>query len=61
MKFQLVMLTGDMSIFFSGVTMMLVEPAMEAGLPKGVLNIVHGTNVSPPIHKFLEISYSGPD
>jgi hypothetical protein len=46
---------------FSGVTMILVEPAMEAGLPKGVLNIVHGTNVSPSIHKFLEISYSGPD
>jgi len=25
--------------------MMLAELAMEAGLPKGVLNIVHGTNV----------------
>lgn len=31
---------------FSGASMMLAELAMEAGLPKGVLNIVHGTHVS---------------
>jgi acyl-CoA reductase-like NAD-dependent aldehyde dehydrogenase len=28
--------------------MMLAELAMEAGLPKGVLNIVHGTHVWYP-------------
>lgn len=28
-----------------GASMMLAELAMEAGLPNGVLNIVHGTNV----------------
>jgi acyl-CoA reductase-like NAD-dependent aldehyde dehydrogenase len=29
----------------SGAAMMLAELAMEAGLPKGVLNIVHSTHV----------------
>lgn len=29
-----------------GACMILAELAMEAGLPNGVLNIVHGTNVS---------------
>lgn len=29
----------------SGVSMMLAELASEAGLPNGVLNIVHGTDV----------------
>lgn len=34
-------------LFFilSGASMMLAELAVEAGLPNGVLNIVHGTNV----------------
>lgn len=31
--------------FFLGASMMLAELALEAGLPNGVLNIVHGTNV----------------
>lgn len=54
----LVMLIGTLSILslFSGAAMMLAELAMEAGLPKGVLNIVHGTNVSSLIHSFLAIS-----
>lgn len=30
--------------------MMLAELAMEAGLPDGVLNIVHGTHVSRVIN-----------
>lgn len=30
----------------SGAAVMLAELAVEAGLPNGVLNIVHGTNVS---------------
>lgn len=30
----------------SGASMILAALAMEAGLPHGVLNIVHGTNVS---------------
>lgn len=29
----------------SGASVMLAELVMEAGLPNGVLNIVHGTNV----------------
>lgn len=29
----------------SGACMLLAELAMEAGLPNGVLNMVHGTNV----------------
>jgi acyl-CoA reductase-like NAD-dependent aldehyde dehydrogenase len=33
------------SVTTSGAAMMLAELAMEAGLPKGVLNIVHGTHV----------------
>ena len=32
-------------IFFPGASILLAELAMEAGLPNGVLNIVHGTNV----------------
>lgn len=37
----------DLTVTFntSGAAMMLAELAMEAGLPKGVLNIVHGTHV----------------
>lgn len=31
---------------FSGASVMLAELATEAGLPNGVLNIVHGTDVS---------------
>jgi len=30
---------------FPGASVMLAELAMEAGLPNGVLNIVHGTHV----------------
>lgn len=30
----------------SGASMILAELAMEAGLPNGILNIVHGTNVN---------------
>lgn len=41
-------------IHFSGASIMLAELAMEAGLPNGVLNIVHGTNVySIPLFSFL--------
>lgn len=36
--------------------MILAELAMEAGLPDGVLNIVHGTNVCPHISVLLSIS-----
>jgi malonate-semialdehyde dehydrogenase (acetylating)/methylmalonate-semialdehyde dehydrogenase len=32
-------------VFYSGAAVMLAELAVEAGLPNGVLNIVHGTNV----------------
>lgn len=32
-------------VSFLGASMMLAELAMEAGLPSGVLNIVHGTHV----------------
>lgn len=32
-------------LFSSGTSMILAALAMEAGLPDGVLNIVHGTNV----------------
>lgn len=35
-----------LSHVIAGASMMLAELAMEAGLPNGVLNIVHGTNVS---------------
>jgi hypothetical protein len=33
-------------IFVSGAAMILAALAIEAGLPIGVLNIVHGTHVS---------------
>ena len=33
-------------IFVSGAAMILSALAIEAGLPDGVLNIVHGTHVS---------------
>lgn len=33
-------------IFDPGASMILAALAMEAGLPNGVLNIVHGTHVS---------------
>ena len=40
-------------IFVSGAAMILSALAIEAGLPDGVLNIVHGTHVSflfkPPL------------
>lgn len=32
-------------LFCTGASMILAELAMEAGIPDGVLNIVHGTNV----------------
>jgi hypothetical protein len=32
-------------VFFPGASVMLAELALEAGLPDGVLNIVHGTHV----------------
>lgn len=39
----------------SGPSIILAELAHEAGLPNGVLNIVHGTNVSS---EFIVISIS---
>lgn len=35
--------------YFSGACVILAELAMEAGLPNGVLNMIHGTNVSSSI------------
>lgn len=35
----------DITWFCPGASVILAELAMEAGLPDGVLNIVHGTNV----------------
>lgn len=37
--------------------MMLAELAMEAGLPDGVLNIVHGTNVSFHLNNFNKFRF----
>lgn len=42
------------SFTFPGASMMLAELAMEAGLPNGVLNIVHGTNVSIKFNIYLQ-------
>lgn len=36
--------------FLSGACMILAELVLEAGLPNGVLNIIHGTNVSSNFH-----------
>ena len=36
---------SDLYFLFPGASILLAELAMEAGLPNGVLNIVHGTNV----------------
>lgn len=37
--------------FLTGASIMLAELAMEAGMPDGVLNIVHGTNVCSDLLK----------
>lgn len=37
-------------VSMSGASIMLAELAMEAGLPDGVLNIVHGTNVGSQLY-----------
>lgn len=39
-------------LFCTGASMILAELAMEAGIPDGVLNIVHGTNVCTEMLKF---------
>lgn len=38
--------TSDVAFCWSAACLTLAELAMEAGLPNGVLNIIHGTNVS---------------
>jgi acyl-CoA reductase-like NAD-dependent aldehyde dehydrogenase len=43
-------------LFLSGAAMILAALAIEAGLPDGVLNIVHGTHVSFSSFKTLLFS-----
>lgn len=44
--FYILVVNVAICFFVSGAAMILAALAIEAGLPDGVLNIVHGTHVS---------------